>query len=550
MSSKSELRQKKLFIDSPILKTILIVALPSIVVALMSSLYAFIDQIMMVKLIPTVLKDQDMFNNYDQFLKIIEKHGADYDYLTLVDVTSVVRTAIAYSAPITVFINAASLLIANGTAINFSKSSGSTNSDLTKRSWSLGFYMNLFFSLLITVFLLSFVQLIMSFEQGHSLETLINKINGIPVSVISDSEKNILIHVYTIASEKTNEFASAYSYIISAGTIFSMYTSFLSLLIISEGKQAMVTCGAIVCNLINILLDWIFISFAKLAMIGGAIATVIGWGLNAGLYFLYLYYLERKNETQMHYADLKHLYFSKSLSWSIFSTGLPSLLRNISVSIATTVQLGLLVIVITKADLPMPNSTIQSAYGAVTPIFNLFFTAELGIIQGSRIVCSYSYGAKNYERLRKTYWYAMSIGFIYGIIMVILLYFALCNPLLQIFDIKPTDDTYKYAKQIMLVSSLQMPVFAFSIGGMMMFQSTGKWIQASMCGMMQGIFCNFTVSFVIEYIAIACKNINVFLWNPFIVLAIASLIIFGWSLTYCNKNFGIHRFSPKNICKF
>ncbi|MDE7434140.1 MAG: hypothetical protein K2M43_03430 [Mycoplasmoidaceae bacterium] len=49
------------------------------------------------------------------------------------------------------------------------------------------------------------------------------------------------------------------------------------------------------------------------------------------------------------------------------------------------------------------ESVVQGAYGAVNPIFNLFFTAELGIIQGSRIVCSYSYGARNYERLRKTY---------------------------------------------------------------------------------------------------------------------------------------------------
>ncbi|MDE7434139.1 MAG: hypothetical protein K2M43_03425 [Mycoplasmoidaceae bacterium] len=58
--------------------------------------------------------------------------------------------------------------------------------------------------------------------------------------------------------------------------------------------------------------------------------------------------------------------------------------------------------------------------------------------------------------------------------MVILLYFALCAPLLSIFDLKPGNDQYHYAQKIMLVSALQMPVFAFSIGGMMMFQSTGK----------------------------------------------------------------------------
>ncbi len=536
MSSKSEARQKKLFLDTPILKTILIVALPSIVVALMSSLYAFIDQLMMVKFIPDVLSNQQMFgNDYNTFALLLEKYK-NIDFIKEMNVTSVVRTAIAYSAPITVVINAASLLIANGTAVNFSRSSGSTNKDLTKRSWALGFYMNLFFSLLITATLLGLVQVWMNFEQGNSLSTLKNEINT--SAIIDDPDKGILCNIYTIASKQTNTFAVQYSYIISAGTIFSMYTSFLSLLIISEGKQMIVTTGAIVCNLINILLDWIFIYFCKLAMIGGAIATVIGWGLNAGLYFLYLYYLETKNETQMHYSDLKHMFFTKQLFWSIFSTGLPSLLRNISVAIAATVQLGLIAWVLKDCpSIAVPNETVQSAYGAVNPIFNLFFTAELGIIQGSRIVCSYSYGAKNFERFRKTYWYAMAIGFIYGIVMVVLLYFALCAPLLSIFGIKQGDDTFEYAKKIMLVSSLQMPVFAFSIGGMMMFQSTGRWIQASACGMMQGVFCNFTISFLMEYLAVHYANLDIFLWNPFVVLGVASIIIFVWSFTYCYKKF-------------
>lgn len=59
--------------------------------------------------------------------------------------------------------------------------------------------------------------------------------------------------------------------------------------------------------------------------------------------------------------------------------------------------------------------------------------------------------------------------------MVILLYFALATPLLSIFNITNVDPAkFEYAKEILLISTLQMPVFAFSIGGMMMFQSTGK----------------------------------------------------------------------------
>ncbi len=533
MLSKSELRQKKLFLDSPILKTILVVALPSIVVALMSSLYAFVDQLMMVKFIPDVLSNDQMFGpNYSVYSQVQQAYS---EQISLINVTSVVRTAIAYSAPITVVINAASLLIANGTAVNFSRSSGSTNKDLTRRSWALGFYMNLLFSIIITILLLSLIEVWMKFESGNSLQ---DSINNLP-SQLSQDQKDAVISVYTTAFDQTHKFAIQYSYIISAGTIFSMYTSFLSLLIISEGKQTIVTCGAIVCNLVNILLDWVFIYFAKLAMIGGAIATVIGWGLNAGIYFLYLYYLEKKDLTQIRYQDLKSICYSNKLSWSIFSSGLPSLFRNVSIAIAATFQLGLLGAITGILGGGLTNSAFQDIYGAVNPIFNLFFTAELGIIQGSRIVCSYTYGAKNLERFKKTYWYAMGIGFIYGWLMVILLYFALAAPLLSIFNISNSIDPvkYQYAKEILLISTLQMPVFAFSIGGMMMFQSTGRWIQASACGLMQGVFCNFTVSFLMQYLAKQYSNIHIFLWNPFVVLAIASIIIFIWSVTYCQLKF-------------
>ena len=49
-----------------------------------------------------------------------------------------------------------------------------------------------------------------------------------------------------------------------------------SLLIISEGKQKMVVLAAVVSNIVNLLFDFVFIYYGKMAMIGGAIATLIG----------------------------------------------------------------------------------------------------------------------------------------------------------------------------------------------------------------------------------------------------------------------------------
>jgi Na+-driven multidrug efflux pump len=49
-------------------------------------------------------------------------------------IPSIIRTAVAYSAPITVFINAAALLLGNGTAINYSKYNGAKNLPMAEKT--------------------------------------------------------------------------------------------------------------------------------------------------------------------------------------------------------------------------------------------------------------------------------------------------------------------------------------------------------------------------------------------------------------------------------
>jgi hypothetical protein len=62
VKNQSQLRQKHLFLDSNIIKAVLIVSLPALAIAMMSGLYAFVDQILMVKLIPELSSSQHMFD--------------------------------------------------------------------------------------------------------------------------------------------------------------------------------------------------------------------------------------------------------------------------------------------------------------------------------------------------------------------------------------------------------------------------------------------------------------------------------------------------------
>lgn len=505
----------------------------------MSGLYAFADQLLMVNLIPKLSSSQHMFaadqNAYNYFKEHYDGWIANNIHVSWCDPATVVRAAVAYSAPILVIVNAAALLIGNGVSINYTRYNGQKRYDEARRAWTLGFWSNLIFAILISLIIIVSTESIIHLEQGNSLQKSLDQIKN----QVSDQDFNCIKAVYQIAFDKTFEFDKLFIYIVGAGATFAVFTQFFALLVISEGKQAFIVIVAVICNAFNILLDFLLIKYAQLAMLGGAIALVFGWALNALIYFVYIWYLGNKGVINLHIKYLKHLNWSGLNMWSIFSLGLPSFLRNLSMALAATIQLWLLAKVTAHTGGGYSNSEYQDIYGAINPIYNLFYTAEVGIINGARITCAYNYGAKNYKRVRQSYWILNGLGALYGLITFVIIYFTLSGPLLSLFNItKNANPTkFQHAQLMLLIAMLQMPIFSIGIGGMMLFQATNRWWQASLCGIMQGLICAVPISFLMQWAAITHQNINLFLWNPFLILCITVIIVFVWSVSYMYKNF-------------
>jgi Na+-driven multidrug efflux pump len=168
-------------------------------------------------------------------------------------IASIIRTAVAYSAPITVFINAAALLLGNGTAINYSKYNGAKNLTMAQKTWTQGFYGNLILSIFITVICLGGCTLLINLEQGQGLNDQLERIRS--TGAFSTDEMNKITGFYTQYYAQVKQYASQYIYIMGAGCIFAMYSQFISLLVIAEGRQTIVVIASTVCNGLNILLD-------------------------------------------------------------------------------------------------------------------------------------------------------------------------------------------------------------------------------------------------------------------------------------------------------
>ncbi len=101
------------------------------IISLMTSLYVFSDQIIMANLIPNYkpfenLVGQVEYNDYLRYVSALQSTGIGLN-LTEYNSQLIVRNAVTNITPITVFINAATLLVANGTSTNFSKMNGKLN---------------------------------------------------------------------------------------------------------------------------------------------------------------------------------------------------------------------------------------------------------------------------------------------------------------------------------------------------------------------------------------------------------------------------------------
>ena len=105
----------------------------------------------------------------------------------------------------------------------------------------------------------------------------------------------------------------------------------------------------------------------------------------------------------------------------------------------------------------------------------------------------------------------MMVGLVYGTLIVLLIGLALNKEMLAIFQIFETTNNFQIAQMMLLIATIQMPIYAFTIGGQIIFQATSKSLFACICGLMQGLICNVPISFIIALISISTGSITLFL---------------------------------------
>ena len=195
-------------------------------------------------------------------------------------------------------------------------------------------------------------------------------------------------------TDKLRDLAMTYGRIIAIGFPFSMIGTTLNSIIRADGNPKFAMTSMVTGAILNTILDPIFIFVFHKGVAGAAIATVISQVLT---FILNVAYIKKFKSIQLSKDSFK---LKAEVCKKVSMLGVSSFITQMSIVCVMAAENNLL-----------GKYGAQSDYGAETPITVLGIVMKInqilnsiiiGIAAGSQPIIGYNYGAKKYDRVRKT----------------------------------------------------------------------------------------------------------------------------------------------------
>jgi putative MATE family efflux protein len=264
------------------------------------------------------------------------------------------------------------------------------------------------------------------------------------------------------ASENVLPLARDYLVIITSGAAFNIVSSVLLYFVRAEGNARVGMTTMILCSVLNIILDAVFIILLGMGVKGAALATVISQIV--ALIYVLSYYL-----TGSSYLKIRTSNFAPDLKIlkSIFTIGIASFVQTIAGSVSAMFLIRMAV--------TYGGDIAISAFGIIQRI--MMFSSIPGMVlgQGMQPVLGFNYGAKRYNQALKAITIPAVASMIFGMAAFLVLFF-IPEPIIKIFstDTQLVTESIFAARRVFLV----LPLFGFYNVGSLVFPSIGKAIES------------------------------------------------------------------------
>ena len=186
----------------------------------------------------------------------------------------------------------------------------------------------------------------------------------------------------------------------------------------NDGKPQLSMAAMIAGSLSNVVLDYVFMFPLGMGIFGAAFATGLAPVISISILSTFL--LKRKN-----HFHLRKCRLSPNMAADIFSSGLPSLV--------TEVSSGIVIIIFNIIILGIAGNTGVAAYGVIANLSLVVIAIYTGIAQGIQPLLSSYYGYGNRKNVNATLRYAL-ICVLFLSVCVYLCTFFFANPIASVFN--------------------------------------------------------------------------------------------------------------------
>lgn len=248
-------------------------------------------------------------------------------------------------------------------------------------------------------------------------------------------------HLLGASSEETFAYTKDYLATVSWSAVFIVIANAFSNIIRAEGQSLHAMAGMMIGNLVNIILDPIFIFTLGMGIKGAAIATAVGNIIGALYYVLYFFF--HGSELSISPKDFS---VKNNIARSVLVIGVPAALTSILMSVSNIVVNG---------QMAGYGDLAVAGYGVNLKIHMIISYVVIGLGQGIQPLLGYCYGAGLSER----YKHIMRFSLIYSLIVstaLTVLCIVMSKPLVGLF--LENKASFDYGVHFTIISLISGPI--------------------------------------------------------------------------------------------
>ncbi|WP_319201207.1 MATE family efflux transporter [uncultured Ilyobacter sp.] len=192
--------------------------------------------------------------------------------------------------------------------------------------------------------------------------------------------------------------------ILSKFTLFYLLPHCLNAFIRNDGNPSVSMLGMVLCGIVNIILDYIFIFEFQWGMKGAALATGIAQTIYTAV--LLTHFISKKNSLALQSPKLETAIIQR-----IAKVGLPSFINEMS--------FGAVVFAFNYVFLRIGGDTAVAAYSIILNINILLYLVFLGVSQASQPLFSVNYGGGLHKRVWETLKLSTLVSGLLGVVTIL-----------------------------------------------------------------------------------------------------------------------------------